>query len=95
MSVEGKGEVTEESCSGDLSVLQTVGRSVWKEETMKGREGDSGRYLGAGRCGINSSSGGICSPLHLSRKKRTFSEQECHRRMKFKEAQIRWHQSSL
>lgn len=69
MSVEGKGEVTEESCSGDPSVLQTVGRSVWKEETVKGREGDSGRCLGAGRCGINNTSGGMCNPLHLSRKK--------------------------
>lgn len=35
-------------------------------------------------CGINSVVGGIYNPLHLSRKKGAFSEQECCRGVKFR-----------
>ena len=39
---------------------------------MEGREGNGGRNLGAGGCGINSVVGGIYNPLHLSRKRGHF-----------------------
>lgn len=72
---------------GSLRPECFAGRGKVRVEGQSDGRKRGGRWkeLGCGAvCGVNSVVGGIYNPLHLSRKKGAFSEQECCRGVKFR-----------